>query len=162
MVRIVLSCCSILIACGGAAAQTPPAPSKAAPAAPCSTPEVVFHNFTPVPGYAAPHNTEMPLQPRYPAALGANGPSGTVWEDFIVERDGRLCHVVVKSIDGPQQFVDLTTAWLNAASFAPAKKSGIPVVSEVKRTLDFIPLSKRQPVLPDHSLRLPLRDTNPH
>jgi outer membrane biosynthesis protein TonB len=145
MMRFFMSCSLVLAACGAGHAEVPTG-QKTAPAA-CSTSEVLFVGMPPfVPGYIAPHNTEMPLGPVYPAALGKNGPSGTVWVHFIVERDGRLCGVEVKEVDGPQHFADITSAWLAGAHFAPALRNGKPVVSEVKRTYDFIPPAQRLPV----------------
>jgi protein TonB len=131
---LIVSCCLCLVA-----AAPPPAAKPAA----CPTPELMFNGVGPRPGIAAPHSTKMPLRPRYPASLVKDGRSGTVWVDFIVERDGRLCNVTVKSIDGPQQFADITSQWLATSPFAPAKKNGQPVVSEVKRTYNFVPPGQR-------------------
>jgi protein TonB len=143
MLRLVISSC-VFLACAGVAHAAPTAsPPPAKKAAACSTPELLFNGIGPRPGIAAPHSLKFPLRPQYPESLGRNGPSGMVWVDFIVERDGRLCNVMVRSVDGPKQFADITSAWLANSPFAPATRNGKPVVSEVKRPINFIAPGQR-------------------
>jgi len=136
MFRAAVSCCLVLAAFGVTAAR--------GETAPCSAPEILFSAAPPAPGTIPPRPKQWPIWPHYPASLGTSGPSGVVFADFIVERDGHKCNVRINIVDGPKQFGETVSAWLAATEFSPGLVNGKPVVAEVKRMYNFSPAPKRR------------------